>query len=347
MRSCATTARTSPACASIRLTVDMAGPGFVAMAVYRPDRRLLERQISSLIGQVEANWTCLIGIDGADAATRRMVQELIKHDDRMRVREYTDNQGVYRHFERLLSEMPADAQWVALSDQDDVWHPTKLARLTGALESTAVTAVTCQARLVDVEGRLLGHTDRKSAGLSDLLLRNQVTGSLTVFTGDTTRAALPFPPATPEAMHDHWLAVCAAGMGQVRLIDEPFQDYVQHAGNVLGEETATTMRETVATMRANGGVRSHLDRIARDRWGWRVNMARGLTAGGLVATANDRAVVRKIADGGVSMVLVRSAVSSWWSGRLRGRAVASTLVSAWWFAHNVDAEPREKEEGEL
>lgn len=174
-------ARTDPDVAPVLLTVPMRGRGFVVMAVYRPDPHLMELQISSLVAQTESDWDCLIGIDGEDLRTLRLVEGLIQGDQRMRVREYADNLGVYRHFERLLMEVPGNASWVALADQDDVWHPTKLARLTEALAVPGVMAAMCQARVVNAGGTVLGFTDRKSAELGDLLLRNQVTGSLTMF----------------------------------------------------------------------------------------------------------------------------------------------------------------------
>ena len=301
------------------------------MAVHRPDPRLLERQIASLSAQTESSWECLIGIDGADAKTLDLVNGLVAHDPRLTARAFADNVGVYRHFERLLREIPDEASWVALADQDDVWHPTKLARLAEVVADPGVTAAMCQARLVDPEGRLLGHTERKAGGLVDLLLRNQVTGSLAVFSATTIRRSLPFPAGTSEAIHDHWLAVCAASQGDVRLLQEHLQDYVQHESNVLGEETPTSLHDTLTAVRRSGGVRAHVGTIARERWGWRVSLARGLEDADLVPP-DVKTFVGTVADGRFSMTLVWSVVGSWWAGRLRARAVPGMLVSAWWFA---------------
>ncbi|WP_224279574.1 glycosyltransferase [Nocardioides lacusdianchii] len=245
------------------------------MAVHRPDPQLLERQISSLAAQTESNWDCLIGIDGAGVETLQLLKRLIQDDTRMRVREYDDNVGVYKHFERLLAEVPGTASWVALADQDDVWHPTKLARITEVLSAPGVTAAMCQARVVDARGNLLGFTDRMSAGLGDLLFRNQVTGSLTVFSSKSVTCALPFPAGTSDAFHDYWLGVCAAALGEVRLCDERLQDYVQHATNVLGERDPRSFRAGIRAVLVCG-VRGPLDRSAREGWGWRVNMETAL-----------------------------------------------------------------------
>lgn len=302
------------------------------MAVHRPDPVLLERQIASLAAQSESGWVCLIGIDGIDAGTADLVDELTRQDSRFQVREYPMNVGVYHHFERLLSEIPDESRWVALADQDDVWHPTKLTHLVGHLEAPGVTAAMCQARVVDRAGQLLGYTDRKSVRLVDLILRNQVTGSLTVFTAGAVRRALPFPPSTADAVHDHWLGVCASALGDVRVSQQHLQDYVQHATNVLGEDAPTSIREALRSVRRAGGVRAHLDTIAHDQWGWRVNVARGLEVKGLVDSGAEAAFVHTVARGQFSRGVCRTVFASWRGGSLRGRGLASTLVSALWFS---------------
>ena len=215
-----------------------AGPGFVVMAVFRPDPALLTRQIDSLQAQSVADWRCLIGIDGVDPEVRALVLDLVDADVRFEVREYEDNVGVYRHFERLLDSVPVGAAWVSLADQDDVWYTDKFERLLTVLDGPGVAAVSGQARLVDTSGAVLGTTDRLSADLGQLLLRNQVSGALVLFRRSVLDLALPFPGATDIAIHDHWLGVCAAAMGRVVVEDVRVQDYVQHAANVLGSVTA-------------------------------------------------------------------------------------------------------------
>ena len=58
--------------------------------------------------------------------------------------------GFYRNFERALALVPAEAGYVALADQDDVWHPDKLAALLGALGGAQL--VYSDARVVARDG---------------------------------------------------------------------------------------------------------------------------------------------------------------------------------------------------
>jgi len=283
----------------------MVATGAICVAVYRPDIRLLARQIASIRSQTLVDWMCIVGIDGADPDTARAVRELIDDDERFVLREYSENVGFYRNFERLLEEVPRDLAWVALSDQDDVWYPDKLARLVPELETS--TLVVGSARLVDADGSPLGQTQRVHHGLLALVIDNQVTGSLCVFRRDLLADALPFPEPTDVAYHDHWLGVVAECRDGVRIDAHVVQDYVQHGANVIGEERdGVNAAARVSRLRSisGGGLRAALGYIADHRWGWRVNMARLALARGLRGRGPaDQQALRSIARGSLSIGL--------------------------------------------
>ena len=248
--------------------------GAVVMAVYRPDRSLLERQVRSLQQQEVADWTCVVGIDGHDPETHRFVRDLLADDARFSVHHFGDNVGVYRHFERLLALLPlAEVGWVALADQDDDWYPEKLTLLLPVLTSPGVTAVVGRARVV-ADGRPTHVTERRVGDFASTLLINHVTGSLAVFRADVVAASLPFPPGNDDAIHDHWLAVCAAARGRIVQADAVVQDYVQHGGNVIGESGRHTFRDALDGLRAAGGPLRLVDEYVGGRWAWRMQMAR-------------------------------------------------------------------------
>ena len=83
---------------------------------------------------------------------------------------------------------------------------------------------------------LFEHESRsRSASFADLLIMNSVTGMTAVFRRDVARAAQPFPlSGCRYILHDHWIALVASLLGDVRFIDEPLVDYTQHAANVMG-----------------------------------------------------------------------------------------------------------------
>lgn len=250
--------------------------GAVVMAVYKPNPQLVETQIGSLRAQTTTDWVCLLGIDGRDDATSELLHRLVDGDPRFEVHHFDDNVGVYRHFERLLALVPAQAEWVSLADQDDFWYPEKFSRMVPVLTEPGVMAVIAHARVVDTAGVSSGQTERRPGDVMSTLLRNQLTGSLAIVRREVVQAALPFPPDSDGAIHDHWLAVCAAALGRIVLVDSVVQDYVQHGGNVIGEVPLKTFRDVSREMREVGPLR-YIDEFSSEAWAWRVSMAAELT----------------------------------------------------------------------
>lgn len=234
--------------------------GWIVLAAYQPDAELFARQLRSLQDQTLRDWTCVISVDGDAETVQRVLAETVGDDDRFRVVADGTRRGFYLNFERGLLEVPVDAAWVALSDQDDYWYPGKLALLTARLEHSPLASG--QARLVrHPSGEVTGVTDRVFSGGAELVLANQVTGSLCVFRGALLETALPFPRVpTRVETHDHWLAVVAATYGDLAIVEDVVQDYVQHGANVYGDPSqqqrmgvAETIRETLAKARKYEG----------------------------------------------------------------------------------------------
>ena len=159
--------------------------------------------------------------------------------------------------------MPAGVGFVAPCDQDDVWHPEKLAVLTGALETTGALLAYSDLRIVRPDGTVLSETywtDRSGAagGLGDLLATNVVTGAASVLRREVLDVALPFPREVDGSYHDHWLALCALALGDLAYVARPLVDYVQHGANLVGH--AERRARGPRTERAPIGQRARRDR---------------------------------------------------------------------------------------
>ena len=311
-------------------------PGAVVMAVYRPNRALLERQIHSLRAQSVSDWRCIIGVDGLDQEALSLVQASVDGDPRFDVIEFQENVGVYAHFERLLARVPEGVAWVSLADQDDYWYRNKFARLLAALDRPGVTAVLGQARLVSDKGDYRGRTERRPGDLVETILRNQLTGSLAVVSSEVLASAFPFPSANSMAIHDHWLAVCAAATGRIALVDEVLQDYVQHGSNVLGERRPTRVRDIARSVRRAGGVRSLINEVTIEQWAWRVSMASTVLARS--PSLDDRRVVERLAQGIPSAATARTLLRAVLRRQLSVVAAVGMLVaSAKWSGREPDS----------
>ncbi|MFD4423060.1 glycosyltransferase family 2 protein [Agromyces sp. NPDC058484] len=152
--------------------------------------------------------------------------------------------GVTANFEQALVAASGDV--VALSDQDDVWHPDRVERGLAALaRRPGAEVAAAEARLVDDGGAPLGRTLFETLGIDEalrrrlesdaafdeLLKRNVVTGATMMVARSLVQRASPFPASW---VHDEWLAVVASVGGGLAIVADPVIDYRQHGGNQIG-----------------------------------------------------------------------------------------------------------------
>ena len=152
--------------------------------------------------------------------------------------------GPAANFGRLLAA--TTAPWVALCDQDDVWHPSKLDRLLGRLpeDDQIPTLFVHDLRVVNrtddlIAGSFWRHqrfTPRGGARFSTLLVMNSFPGCAMLANRALLTCALPVP--SEAVMHDWWLALVAAACGRIIVVNEALGDYRLHGNNVLGAPTA-------------------------------------------------------------------------------------------------------------
>ncbi len=213
----------------------------VCLATFDPEPALLRAQLESLRAQTDDRWICMIS-DGGSAPERfAALLEAVGGDPRFVVSRSRRRLDPYRNFERALSMVPAEAELVALSDQDDRWYPDKLAVLRDALGSARL--VCSDQRLVAEDGRVLRDSlwrgrRNEFRNLASLLIANTVPGATMLFRRDLLAAALPFPDAPGVQYHDHWLALVALSSGELAYVDRPLLDWVQHASAVSRGLTA-------------------------------------------------------------------------------------------------------------
>lgn len=229
-----------PALAALSWPAD--GPKVaICLATYRPDPQHLAQQLDSLRAQTHRNWICVISDDGSGAESLASTRALIDGEQRFALVPGATNLGFYRNFERALRLVPPDADAVALCDQDDVWDPDKLGVLLARLTADPnTTLVYSDLRLIDADGRSLApsfweHRVNQWDDLAALLLLNTVTGAASLVRADLVRErVLPFPPGTPSAFHDQWIAACALAAGRIEFVDRPLHSYRQHDQAVTG-----------------------------------------------------------------------------------------------------------------
>jgi len=277
------------------VTVTLERRVFVVLGLYRPDAALLKRQLDSLASQTFRNFEVLAAADGPlDSETLAV----LAGPENMPVRlvQFKTRAGIHANFARGLREALAGSQsetdLFAFCDQDDVWHREKLQRQVACFADPQVSLCHSDARIVSLEGETLAtslferEARSRRAAFADLMILNSVSGMTAIFRRDVAKAAAPFPLSRSRyVLHDHWTALVASLLGNVRFIDEPLVDYTQHAKNVMG---ARPWRRTPPLQRASAR-RAYLRKCYRE-FLWRRRALEDLRG----ILGNDPRAIRKL-----------------------------------------------------
>lgn len=191
----------------------------ILLATYHPSPCYLEEQERSIHAQTYGDWRLISSEDAAGV-------------------------GACANFAKLLEQSAGD--YVAFSDQDDVWLPDKLERSMAAMRELEARygkdvplLVFTDAKVVDrelnvIDDSLFHHTcfDPERRSPRQLIMQNVANGNTMLFNAALREKALPIP--SDAFMHDHWVALVASVFGKTACLNEPTLLYRQHSTNVLG-----------------------------------------------------------------------------------------------------------------
>lgn len=143
---------------------------------------------------------------------------------------------------------------IVLSDQDDIWQTTKLARIESAFTATPnaggffSNGILINEHGQKLRGSLWGRVGfnkhqqaavRKNQAFDVLFRGNFATGATMAFRKDITSVLLPIPAGW---VHDYWIASLLAATSRLDFIDAPLIEYRCHISQQLGIQNG--MRES-------------------------------------------------------------------------------------------------------
>jgi len=125
----------------------------VVIPAFQSETRI-GRTLARLKQQTFADFEVVVVNDGSTDGTASVIQRAMAEDARIRVVEQS-NRGLARARNRGVEESRGDL--IAFLDDDDLWHPQKLALQVARFDAGSSPAVvTCYSALVDIDGNLLG-----------------------------------------------------------------------------------------------------------------------------------------------------------------------------------------------
>lgn len=232
----------------------------VLLASYN-GRKWIEAQLRSIFEQEEVDVKVIVGDDMSTDGTLEYLEAMALQEPRLQlIKEASASGSAANNFRRLFKTVQTnDYDFVALSDQDDLWYPRKLARAIERLRESGADGYSSSvsAEWEDGTKKVLTQSRRKSK--YDFLFEGAGQGCtfvLKAYVFDKVRAVCIAYPDASGAMHYHdWLIylVVRVSGGEWHFDHLPSISYRQHGGNEIG---------------ARGGIASVAHRLRLIRNGW-------------------------------------------------------------------------------
>jgi len=211
----------------------------VAMTTYNGER-FLEAQIDSILSQTLPPDEIIVCDDISNDRTLAILNKYQKksflqyHINKRRL-------GVIENFKKAVS-LTKPRNYIALSDQDDIWLPEKLdiqcEKLCKIDDTVTPALVYSDLHLIDENNGLINEsfwnelgTDVYNHSFKTLLFGNYILGCTSMFNS----AMKPFFTDIPNQLalnHDAWTGLIAYSFGKVSEIGIPLVKYRKHAANV-------------------------------------------------------------------------------------------------------------------
>jgi glycosyltransferase involved in cell wall biosynthesis len=210
----------------------------------------LDEQLASLAAQDVEHLDIVASDDGSADQTLQLLQAWQQRWTKGRfVVVLGPRRGVAENFRSLMLWPEIEGNYVAFSDQDDVWDADKLSAAIAAIaDDTEPALYGSRTRLVDVELQPMGASPlfQHSPEFRNAIVQNIAGGNTMVLNWKAFALAAESARRTTFVSHDWWCYLIVSGAGgRVHYDPLPHLAYRQHDGNVVG---------------ANRGLRASLSR---------------------------------------------------------------------------------------
>lgn len=243
----------------------------VAMATYNGETFIRE-QLASIANQTIPPFELVVCDDGSTDSTIRILHEFAATSHfPVRIVRNDENLGFSNNFLKCASLCRGD--WIAFSDQDDVWLPNKLFSIQNTIASSSheLLLVYHMAEVVDATLQPLGYRlpaieEAKTTGVGassalwfvggcvmcfKAMLVNDIDPSLRPrdnfeFNPGWTNDSHPWMP------HDKWICMLANILGETSAMPDVLGLYRRHGSTVTGNHATSTTTARIQQSTATG-----------------------------------------------------------------------------------------------
>lgn len=174
----------------------------VALCTYNGEKHI-EEQLQSILNQTHQNLEIIVVDDCSIDKTVSIVKSYAAKDLRIKLYNNDYNLGFNKNFEKAIGLTTGD--FIAISDQDDIWKPFKLELLLVNINDNWL--IFSNSSFVDKNGINVDKELLKSFSLTDrtyksILLSNWLTGHTVLFKKELLNYIIPFPE---NVFYDWWI----------------------------------------------------------------------------------------------------------------------------------------------
>lgn len=211
----------------------------ILLCTYQGEKYLAE-QLNSFFKQTYKYWTLYISDDHSTDSTRDIIGEFQKLYGSEKIIYMGPKSGFAAHFIDLTSNINVKDDYVAWSDQDDIWEEDKLDIAVNWLsqQSESKPAVfSSRTTLIDKNNKVIDLSPlfKKPKTFKNALVQNVGGGNTMVFNSAAKALLVSVPLARHTISHDWLMYQVVTGCGGVFHYEvKPLVRYRQHENNAVG-----------------------------------------------------------------------------------------------------------------
>lgn len=214
----------------------------IAMATYNGEK-YIKQQLDSILKQTYINLEIIICDDLSKDKTVDIIKEYQEKDSRIKLLINERNLGFKKNFEKAISLCRGD--FIALSDQDDIWHYDKIKVLVASIGKYSLIHSACS--LIDENAKEISplwmKPDDLQYSFEKLIFGTTITGCTVLFKKELLKDFFPIPNG--EKYHDWWLGLLASKSNNIIYYDKVLVQYRQHESQDTGVKLESIVSKVV------------------------------------------------------------------------------------------------------